>query len=63
MPRRNLLSLVENFSRFARDVAVVETRGYRREKLTYLELYAHARLWSRALGGRGIAPGDRVLLW
>ena len=63
MPRRNLLSLVENFTRFAPDVAVVETRGYRREKLTYLELYAHARLWSRALGGRGIAPGDRVLLW
>ncbi|HEX2662743.1 MAG TPA: AMP-binding protein [Candidatus Acidoferrum sp.] len=63
MPRQNLLSLVENFSRFAPDVAVVETRGYRREKLTYLGLYARARLWSRALGGRGIAPGDRVLLW
>lgn len=63
MPRRNLLSLVEDFSRFARDVAVVETRGYRREKLTYLELYAHARRCSRALGERGIAPGDRVLLW
>ena len=63
MPRRNLLSLVEDFSRFGRDVAVVETRGYRREKLTYAELHAHARLWSQALGGRGIAPGDRVLLW
>lgn len=63
MPLRNLLSLVENFARFARDVAVIETRGYRSEKLTYRELYAHARLCSRALGGRGIAPGDRVLLW
>jgi long-chain acyl-CoA synthetase len=63
MPHRNLLFLFENFSRFARDVAVVETRGYRREKLTYAELYAHARLWSQALGARGIAPGDRVLLW
>ena len=63
MPRRNLLSLVENFSRFAPDAAVVETRGYRRETLTYAEFDAHARLWSRALGARGIRPGDRVLLW
>lgn len=63
MLRRNLLSLLENFGRFARDVAVVETRGYRREKLTYGELATRARLWSRALGARGIAPGDRVLLW
>jgi long-chain acyl-CoA synthetase len=63
MPRRNLLSLVENFRRFASDVAVVETRGYRREMLTYVELYTHARLWSQALGGRGVRPGDRVLLW
>ena len=63
MPRRNLLSLFENFSCFARDVAVVETRGYRREKLTYGELARRARFWSRALGARGIRPGDRVLLW
>ena len=63
MPRRNLLSLVENFGRFARDVAVVETCGYRREKLTYGELATHARIWSHALGGRGVRPGDRVLLW
>src|SRR5438067_3921453 len=52
-----------NFRRFACDVAVVETRGYRREKLTYAELDGYARVWSAALGGRGIAPGDRVLLW
>jgi long-chain acyl-CoA synthetase len=63
MPRQNLLSLFEDFRRFACDVAVVETRGYRREKLTYAELYGYARFWSAALGGRGIAPGDRVLLW
>src|SRR5437870_13126470 len=62
MPRQNLLSLFENFRRFACDVAVVETRGYRREKLTYAELDGYARVWSAALGGRGIAPGDRVLL-
>src|SRR5882672_3666795 len=63
MPRKNLLSLFADFARFAGDVAVVEKRGYRREKLTYAELYSHVLFWSYALAGRGISPGDRVLLW
>src|SRR5215467_11766141 len=63
MPRRNLLTLLDDFARFAGDVAVVQTRGYRREKLTYAELSTCALFWSQVLGGRGIAPGDRVLLW
>jgi len=63
MPRRNLLTLFNDFARFAGDLAVAQTRGYRREKLTYAELSVHASLWSYALGGRGIGPGDRVLLW
>ena len=63
MSRRNLLTLFNDFARFAGDVAVVQTRGYRREKLTYVELSARALFWSYALGGRGIGPGDRVLLW
>src|SRR5882757_2851327 len=63
MARMNLLSLFDEFARFGGDVAVVQTRGYRREKLTYTELYAHVRFWSYALAGRGIVPGDRVLLW
>src|SRR6267143_2502929 len=63
MPRKNLLSLFADFARLAGDVAVVQRRGYRREKLTYRELHAHAHFWSRALAGRGVLPGDRVLLW
>jgi long-chain acyl-CoA synthetase len=63
MPRRNLLTLFDDFARFAGDMAVVQTHGYRREKLTYVELSARALFWSYALGGRGIGPGDRVLLW
>src|SRR5215471_17009816 len=63
MPRRNLLTLFNDFARFAGDVAVVQTRGYRREKLTYTELSAYALFWSYGLGERGIVPGDRVLLW
>src|SRR6476660_1896177 len=63
MPRKNLLSLLSEFARFADDVAVVEKRGYRREKLTYRELYGRAVFWSHYLAGRGTSPGDRILLW
>ena len=63
MARKNLLSLFEEFVRYGGDVAVVQTRGYRREKLTYRELHANASSWCLALAGRGIVPGDRVLLW
>src|SRR5437762_4530054 len=63
MPRKNLLSLFADFARFAGDVAVVQRRGYRREKLTYKKLYAKALFWSHALAERGVGPGDRVFLW
>src|SRR6266702_3967487 len=63
MPRKNLLSLFADFARFGGDVAVIQRRGYRRQKLTYTELYSSALFWSRALAGRGVLPGDRVLLW
>src|SRR5260370_4212185 len=63
MPRKNLLSLFADFARFGGDVAVIQRRGYRREKLTYKELYASARCWRHALAAQGVVPGDRVLLW
>src|SRR5882757_118158 len=63
MPRKNLLSLFAEFARFGGDAAVIQKRGYRREKLTFAELYARVLLSSRALAGRGVVPGDRVLLW
>ena len=63
MPRKNLLSLFDDFARFGRDVAVVQRRGYRRKKVTYEELSVDAWFWEPILGQRGIAVGDRVLLW
>src|SRR5712692_7825768 len=63
MPRKNLLSLFADFARFGGDVAVMQRRGYRREKLTYTELYANSLFWNYALAGRGVVPGDRVFLW
>lgn len=57
MARENLLSLFNDFLRWGGDAAVVQRRGYRREKVTYAELHANA------LRGRGVQRGDRVLLW
>ena len=63
MPRDNLLSLFADFMCFAGDVAVIQRRGYRRERRTYGDIHALALFWSHALSGRGILAGDRILLW
>jgi long-chain acyl-CoA synthetase len=63
MPRPNLLSLFADFHRHARDVAVVQRRGYRRESWTYAELAKIAFICERELNQRGVRTGDRVLLW
>jgi long-chain acyl-CoA synthetase len=63
MSRANLLSLFDSFPQLGRDIAVVETRGYRRQKLTYARLHALSLFWSHALSHYGIRPGDRILLW
>jgi long-chain acyl-CoA synthetase len=63
MPRANLISLFDSFLKRGGEIAVVETRGYRREKVTYAQLSATVLVWSHALSGHGIGPGDRVLMW
>ncbi|GAC1621094.1 MAG: AMP-binding protein [Candidatus Acidiferrum sp.] len=63
MPRENLHSLFTEFDQYARDVAVVHRRGYRREAWTYAQLSARSIFCAQALQQRGIRTGDRVLLW
>ncbi len=63
MPRQNLISLFAEFERYARDVAVVQRRGYRREVWTYGKLAELAAACALELQERGIRTGDRVLLW
>jgi long-chain acyl-CoA synthetase len=63
MPRANLISLFADFPNYARDVAVVQRRGYRRESRTYPQLAAAAKVCARLLKERGIRTGDRVILW
>lgn len=63
MERTNLTSLLERFARFGGDAAVVQRRGYRREKRTYAELLTEVRALTQTFEERGILSGDRVLLW
>jgi long-chain acyl-CoA synthetase len=63
MPRANLNSLFADFATYAKDVAVVQRRGYRRESRTYAQLAATARPCARLLKEYGIRTGDRVILW
>ena len=61
--RRNLASLVEDFERHARDLAIVAPVGVRQQKVTYARLATLSRRFAAELESRGIIKGDRVLLW
>jgi long-chain acyl-CoA synthetase len=63
MPRESLFDYFRPDSRPANETAVVWRRGYRRERWSYSTLLSHATKFSAQLGARGIAKGDRVLIW
>ncbi len=61
--RRHLASLVEDFEGYGKQIAVVAPRGLRQVKTSYGGLAVLARRFAAELANRGIAKGDRVLLW
>jgi long-chain acyl-CoA synthetase len=61
--REHLATLLDDFRRFGRQVAVVRYQGNRRRVTTYAELAQLAGQFAALLVQRGIEPGDRVLLW
>ncbi|MHB1938247.1 MAG: AMP-binding protein [Acidobacteriaceae bacterium] len=61
--RKNLATLVEDFERHGKQIAIVSYPGNRRVAATYAELAIVAGRFSRLLADRGITPGERVLLW
>jgi long-chain acyl-CoA synthetase len=63
MPRESLDSLFADFSKFARDIALVRRHGYRREAWTYARLRSVALKTAVLLKEHGVRTGDRVLLW
>jgi len=61
--RKHLATLVEDFVRHGKQIAIVSYPGNRRVVTTYADLATLAGRFSRMLADRGIAPGERVLLW
>jgi long-chain acyl-CoA synthetase len=61
--REHLATLVDDFRRYGRNIAVVRHQGNRRRATTYAELAALAGRFAALLERRGVVEGDRVLLW
>ncbi len=61
--RDHLATLIDDFRRFNREVAVVRYQGNRRRVTTYGELALLAGRFAALLDKRGIVEGDRVLIW
>jgi long-chain acyl-CoA synthetase len=61
--RDHLATLLDDFRRFGREIAVVRYQGNRRRATTYAELARLAGRFAALLAQRGIGQGDRVLLW
>lgn len=63
MRRESLVSIVEGMERWGEQCAYVHRRGYRTERWSYGEVLRAARQLARELEVRGVAMGDRVVLW
>jgi long-chain acyl-CoA synthetase len=61
--RDHLATLLDDFRRFDRQIAVVRFRGNRRRATSYGEIARLAGRFAALLAERGIGTGDRVLLW
>jgi len=63
MARSSILEYLDNFRLHAGESAYVFRRGYRVQRWSYGEVLQNAFRFSRALEGRGIGKGDKVLIW
>jgi long-chain acyl-CoA synthetase len=61
--REHLATLIDDFRRFDREIAVVRYQGNRRRVTTYSDLAHLAGRFAALLVARGIGQGDRVLIW
>ena len=62
-PRRNLASLVADFDKQGRGIAIVTSRGVRSLQTSYRQLSSLSHRFAAELVKRNITKGDRVLLW
>jgi long-chain acyl-CoA synthetase len=61
--RDHLATLLDDFRRYGRQIAVVRFHGNRRRAASYEEIARLAGRFAALLAQRGVGPGDRVLLW
>lgn len=61
--REHLVTLLDDFRKHEREIALVRYLGVRRHVTTYGELAELSARFAALLEDRGIASGDRVLLW
>jgi long-chain acyl-CoA synthetase len=61
--REDLATLLDDFRKFDREIAVVRYKGNRRRVTTYGELARLSGRFAALLEERGVGLGDRVLLW
>ncbi len=61
--RENLATLLDDFRRDGRDIAVVRHKGVRRKATTYAQIAQLAGRFAALLEQRGVAAGERVLIW
>ena len=63
MERRSVSDFLDDFLAQGSEWAYVHRRGYRTERWTYRQVAESAFQLARELEARGIAKGDRVLIW
>ncbi|MBV9404688.1 MAG: AMP-binding protein, partial [Acidobacteriaceae bacterium] len=61
--RTSLASLLDDFQAHGNDIAIVAPRGFRQQRITYGKLANLALRFAAELTNRGVAKGDRVLIW
>jgi long-chain acyl-CoA synthetase len=61
--REHLATLLDDYRRYDREIAVVRYQGNRRRVTTYGEIARLAGRFASLLVARGVGEGDRVLIW
>ena len=61
--RDSVADFLKDFQRLGDECAYLQRRGYRTERWSYARVASAAARFARDLASRGIAQGDRIMLW
>ena len=63
MERRSITTFLDDFVRNGAEQMYVQRRGYRTERFSYEQVARIAFQFARELETRGVAKGDRIMMW